>query len=68
MARLLKIGIAGLFLVFVLELAARNLFFPQYTAMLPDMYPHPSLAISTSGPDGAAHPDELRRDQPHQRA
>ena len=44
MARLLKIGIAGLFLVFVLELAARNLFFPQYTAMLPDMYaPHPVL-------------------------
>ena len=44
MARLLKFCIAGLFLVFVLELAARNLFFPQYTAMLPDMYaPHPLL-------------------------
>ena len=44
MARLLKLGITGLFVVFLLELAARNLFFPQYTAMLPDMYaPHPVL-------------------------
>ena len=44
MARLLKLCIAALLLVCIMELAARNLFFPQYTAMLPDMYaPHPVL-------------------------
>lgn len=42
--RLFAAGLWGLLILCLLELAARTVLFPQYTAMLPDMYaPHPVL-------------------------